>query len=220
MLAESGYKVLCFDVSSPNLDALRRLYADLVESGAMRPILADITQVPLNPKSLDGAVCMEVLEHVEDDQRALTEMARVLRPGAIFLVSAPNRIAPKPLIERLGLESVHDRAGVERHVRPGYTERELVRLVESAGFRVERVFGVGGSFFRAASGVVSLAHLVFRRLRGQSTWTWADVEEDANSLLLRLYARIFPVFLFLARIGSQGRASDRSTLLVTAVKAE
>lgn len=41
--------------------------------------------------SVDVAVCFEVIEHISDQERLLSEVARVLRPDGIFLVSTPDR---------------------------------------------------------------------------------------------------------------------------------
>jgi SAM-dependent methyltransferase len=55
---------------------------------------ADITfydgrTIPFPDATFDGAICIEVLEHTEDPERVLWEIARVLRPGAPLLLSVP-----------------------------------------------------------------------------------------------------------------------------------
>ncbi|MGH3109380.1 MAG: class I SAM-dependent methyltransferase [Gaiellaceae bacterium] len=217
-LALRGYRVQCVDVTPANLDALRRMYPDLVERGLLTPIQGDLTALPLETSALDGAVCMEVLEHVEDDFAALGEIARVVRPGGVLTMSVPNRSAPLPLVERMGLDSVHDRPGPERHVRPGYDDDELAALISESGFRITAVHGVGGRLYRGIAGVVSLAHLAYRRGRGQQAWTWADLERDTTSLPVRAYAAVFPALLFLARLDRSRSRAKRSTLVVTATR--
>lgn len=218
-LGRRGFTVHCVDVTQANLDALARMYPDLIERGILTPIQGDLTALPLGAKSLDGAVCMEVLEHVEDDRAAIQEIARVVRPGGFLAVSVPNRSAPLPLVERLGLDSVHDQPGPERHVRPGYDAHELTELVTNAGFEVTSVTGVGGALYRTTAGLVSLAHLAYRRGRGQQAWTWADLERDSTSFPMRVYAAVFPVLLYLARIERGTNPTKRSTLLITATRA-
>ena len=217
-LARGGYEVMCVDISQENLDELQRIYPDLVGQRLITPIQGDLTELPLDSGTLDGVCCMEVLEHVENDRRALREIVRVLKPGGALVLSVPNRLAPLPLVERLGLESVHDRPGPERHVRPGYEAGELTTLLSEAGFDTRSVSGVGGMLYRATTGLVSLAHLGYRRARGQPTWTWADVEQDAASLPLRLYRAVFPGLLFLAELERGPKIERCSALVVTAVK--
>jgi 2-polyprenyl-3-methyl-5-hydroxy-6-metoxy-1,4-benzoquinol methylase len=215
-IARRGRHVLCVDVTQANLDALVRLYPELVDRDLLTPLHGDLTRIPLDTAALDGAFCMEVLEHVEDDRAAAAELARVVKPGGVLVVTVPNRKAPLPLVERLGLESVHDRPGPEHHVRPGYDARELTELLETAGFDVVSVAGVGGRLYRATTGAVSLAHLAYRKLRGDDAWTWADLERDATSLPMRIYGAVFPALLALARLDKPRSLAHCSTLVVLA----
>jgi 2-polyprenyl-3-methyl-5-hydroxy-6-metoxy-1,4-benzoquinol methylase len=216
-LAALGLSVVCVDVSAANLAALERRYPDLIAREALIPVQADVTDLPLETESVGAVFCMEVIEHVEDDRRALTEMHRVLAPGGLCVLTTPNREAPLPLVERLGFRSVHDVPGPELHVRPGYRQTELHALLSDAGFEVTWLGGVGGSAYRLTTGVISLLHLAYRRARGQRAWTWADVELELGSPLFRLYAFVFPLLLALARI-DRGFQKERSTLIATAVR--
>ncbi len=48
-------------------------------------------ELPYADGAFDAVVCVDVLEHVADLQRVLTETARVLRPGGQFLFDTINR---------------------------------------------------------------------------------------------------------------------------------
>jgi SAM-dependent methyltransferase len=41
-------------------------------------------------KTFDAAIMMEVIEHIADQVKAIREIARVLKPGGIILLSTPN----------------------------------------------------------------------------------------------------------------------------------
>ena len=58
----------------------------------VRMIALDITRpFPFPDSSFDAGLFLDVIEHLEPRQQVLAEIARVLKPGARLLVSAPNR---------------------------------------------------------------------------------------------------------------------------------
>lgn len=101
--------------------------ADGAEVAADRglPVLrADATALPVADGSLDLVVAFDVLEHILDDDSAVSEVARALRPGGRFLVAVPAD--PR-------LWSDHDVA--VDHVRR-YTRTTLREVLERGGFEV------------------------------------------------------------------------------------
>ena len=123
-LGKLGFDVTSADASPAAVAVLReRLPGQVIE--------ASIAELPFADEAFDGAVLGEVLEHVEDDRGALTEIARVLRPGGVLALSVPAN--PK----LFGPSDIW--AG---HVRR-YTRPELINACESAGFTVESCLGWG-----------------------------------------------------------------------------
>ena len=76
----------CFvDISAP---ALRRLQA----AGGQASV-GLITALPFPDAAFDLVCALDIVEHVEDDGRALAELARVAAPGATLLLSVPLHMA-------------------------------------------------------------------------------------------------------------------------------
>jgi ubiquinone/menaquinone biosynthesis C-methylase UbiE len=126
-LAESGFEVTSVDASPAAAEILRgRVPGEVAQ--------ADVADLPFGDATFDAAVLGEVLEHVEDDRGALTEVARVLRPAGLLAVSVPANP------ERFGPS---DRwAG---HVRR-YTREGLLDACEAGGFEIERCRAWGFPF--------------------------------------------------------------------------
>ena len=61
--------------------------ADLRQAGVTHRV--DISQVPLPGASYDMVIAHHVLEHVDDDRQAMSELFRLLKPGGLAVLSVP-----------------------------------------------------------------------------------------------------------------------------------
>ncbi len=66
-------------------DALRLSHG----RGHHRLVGADLTLLPFRTSSFDAVTALDVIEHVPDEERALGEISRVLRPGGVLVASVP-----------------------------------------------------------------------------------------------------------------------------------
>ena len=85
--------VIAVDPSVGALEELLRLAHDAKANGIMY-LVGDAEVLPLPNASIDAAVLRSVLVHVPDPDLAVTELARVLRPGGRLSLREPlNRVA-------------------------------------------------------------------------------------------------------------------------------
>ncbi len=84
----------------------------------------DLTRCPLPDNSVDVAILLNVLEHIEDDALAIQQLFRVLKPGGIAVIEVPA--GP-------GLYDIYDE--LLMHYRR-YNLSGLRRLFLDAGFAV------------------------------------------------------------------------------------
>jgi SAM-dependent methyltransferase len=83
-----------------------------------RLLQADVCALPLEDRSMDAAVSANLLEHVPDDQLALRELRRVLRPGARGVLVVPSGPATYDYYDRfLGHERRYARGEVAAKAR-------------------------------------------------------------------------------------------------------
>jgi SAM-dependent methyltransferase len=100
----------------------------------------DITRLPFPDASFDLVLCNHVLEHVQEDTKAMRELLRVLTPGGRSIPQVPIGLALDHTREDPAITDPRDRErlfGQEDHVRiygPDYPAR-----LEKAGFTVEVV---------------------------------------------------------------------------------
>ena len=78
------YRVTGMEYALRNLRITRRL------SGQRAQVVqGTATQLPFRSETQDVCICLEVLEHIEDDASAVRELARVLKPGGVLIASVP-----------------------------------------------------------------------------------------------------------------------------------
>jgi SAM-dependent methyltransferase len=107
-------------------------------------------RLPIGDASLDVVVALDVLEHLDDDRRALGEILRVLRPGGVLLATVPAYAF---------LWSSHDEALGHRR---RYRRAQLRERISAAGFEIALCSYVMGSILPAAI-AIRLAERVWRR---------------------------------------------------------
>jgi ubiquinone/menaquinone biosynthesis C-methylase UbiE len=84
----------------------------------------DVTCLPFKDTCMDAVICSEVLEHVLDDETAISELARILKPGRILAVSVP-RFYPEKICWHLSDDYTAADMG---HVRI-YRKKDLVKKI-------------------------------------------------------------------------------------------
>jgi ubiquinone/menaquinone biosynthesis C-methylase UbiE len=90
----------------------------------------DITCLPFCDNSFDVVICSEVLEHIPDDAKAMSELIRILKPGKTLAVSIP-RFIPEKICWLLSDEYFNANMG---HVRI-YKKPSLIKAIESFGVK-------------------------------------------------------------------------------------
>lgn len=117
----------------PDIDYLS---IDLRPSAAM--LRADITDIPAPDGSFDAIICSHVLEHIQDDQKAMEELFRVLKPRGWAVIQAPVDTGRASTLEDSEATSSTQREqmfGLDDHVRT--YGLDLKQRLSCVGFHVD-----------------------------------------------------------------------------------
>ncbi len=134
ILAARCVSVIGIDVAEAALRRARAAHPGL--DFRLAPLDGDL---PLEDSSFDVVWASEVIEHVSDTARWLSEVRRVLAPRGRLLVTTPDH--PRMALALRGIERYSEPLGDHLHL---YTRRSLAQLLDEFGFGAVTVRGVGG----------------------------------------------------------------------------
>jgi SAM-dependent methyltransferase len=132
LLARVAAEATGIDISEQAVAHAQREYAKIANA---KFLCAPCTRLPLPDASVDVAVSFETLEHIAEQEAFVAELARVLAPDGVLVLSCPNKL------EYTDKRGYHN----EFHVRELY-RAELAQLV-GARFPSVTWYGQRPSFF-------------------------------------------------------------------------
>ncbi|MGV8914598.1 MAG: class I SAM-dependent methyltransferase [Kaistella sp.] len=108
------------------------LYSPLVD------IKADILDLPFKDESFDIVFCNHVLEHIEDDTKAIRELYRVMRKGGWGIIQVPLKNSLEKTFEDFSIREPKERQkhfGQYDHVR--WYGMDYFERLQKVGFEVD-----------------------------------------------------------------------------------
>lgn len=95
---------------------------------------ADINELPFEDETFDCVICAEVLEHIPEHEKALSELVRVLKPRGQLVVSVPRYFSER--ICWLISSEYHSNEG--GHLRI-YKKKKLKQMLTKHGFQCLKI---------------------------------------------------------------------------------
>lgn len=88
----------CFIKPIRRLKNIDYITADLISPWA--DVKLDVQAMPFNDNTFDMVICNHVLEHVENDRKAMAEILRVLKPGGFAILQVPMDLSMEQTLEK------------------------------------------------------------------------------------------------------------------------
>ncbi|MGB9637356.1 MAG: class I SAM-dependent methyltransferase, partial [Microgenomates group bacterium] len=117
-LLKEGFRVVGIDINKEAISFASKHYPQ-----SARFLVCDVCRLPFDDLEFDAVCSFEVIEHIEDDKKMLSEVVRVLKKGGIFIMSTPKKEKGK------NLRSPY-------HIRE-YTKKQLENLLREYFTKVE-----------------------------------------------------------------------------------
>lgn len=132
--AQQGARAFGIDISEPTVRQARAAFAGQPNARPLQGVAGDVRDIPFKDDSFDAIYSMGTIEHFDATERAVAEMARVLKPGGRAIIGVPNRHDP---FLRPALATVMQWLGLYAYgYEKSYSRRKLRTMLERAGFTV------------------------------------------------------------------------------------
>ena len=137
-----GASVVACDLGVDELRQVRAVAGVMHDAGHVGPTDAgvgtvmletangDARRLPFADGAFDRVIASEVMEHIDDDDTAMAELTRVLRPGGTIAVTVPS-LFPEKVCWSLS-EDYHAPKAAGGHVRI-YHLQQIVAMLRAAG---------------------------------------------------------------------------------------
>ena len=138
-LARRGANVVALDYAADEVITTRNTFGAMAAANEIAPerfvgvLRGDATKLAFADGTFDRVITSEVLEHIQADTDAISELVRVLRPGGTFAATVPAWFPEK--VNWMLSDEYHAPKSVGGHVRI-YTATELTAKLRTAGLTV------------------------------------------------------------------------------------
>jgi SAM-dependent methyltransferase len=197
---QNGWKFKAIDINSDEITECNEFFTKTGRSERVSFETCDLTKLSDTDK-YDMILTVDVMEHIEADEKVFFNFHRALKKGGILIISTPSD---------KGGSDVHDHnesSFIDEHVRDGYGKEEITRKLATAGFSssdVKYTYGLAGSI----SWILSMKYPV----------KMINASKLFFILLPFYYIIFFPISFVLNIIDLNSKHESGTGLLVTARK--
>jgi SAM-dependent methyltransferase len=135
------WKITAADIKSEQVAECNLFFNSCGISERVRAIEANLVEFQ-QPDTYNLILCVDVMEHIEEDRAVFSNFFSSLLPGGRLIISTPSD---------KGGSDVHDEneeSFIGEHVRDGYSMTDITEKLSSAGFsniQVSYTYGIPGS---------------------------------------------------------------------------
>lgn len=173
-------RIVYSDVSLSAMNMLKKML------GKGQFVVADAANLPFEDHSFSHVIASEVLEHLADDQSALREISRVLKPDGVLVITFPHR----------RFYFSYDDRFVKHYRR--YEISDMVTRLKESGFYPVSVGKVLGPLEKITTLAVTACASIAEKLKRRRNYS-VDYREPADAFitLFKWGNRVYAAFVWL-----------------------
>lgn len=136
----SNVTVRAIDVKADYLQDCRHYFQQEINDSRISFEQKDLLELE-SDAVFDFSICIDVLEHIEEDVQVMLNIHQALKPGGFFLMHSPSIYSEE--------DAGDEESFVDEHARTGYSKKDIRQKLVSAGFSpvdVSYTYGSKGHF--------------------------------------------------------------------------
>jgi len=127
--------IVVVDLDNSGLEIAKNYELDTLHASA--------TDLPIDDNSIDMVLCLDLIEHLENDVKLIQEIFRILRKGGKVILTTPmEKGVLFPFLNREKNIDLNKKWG---HMRMGYKLKQIIRLFQENGLiilKTSRYFNI------------------------------------------------------------------------------
>ncbi|WP_138430231.1 class I SAM-dependent methyltransferase [Fodinibius saliphilus] len=119
-------KIKAIDVKDDYLEDSRAYFQKEIAEGRIEFKQKDLLDINYE-REFNFAICIDVLEHIEEDVKVMTNIQQALKERGYFLMHSPSIYSEE--------DADGDASFVDEHARAGYGKEDIKEKLKTAGFK-------------------------------------------------------------------------------------
>jgi ubiquinone/menaquinone biosynthesis C-methylase UbiE len=112
----------------------------------LNAVCGSALDVPLQTKSADIVLCLDILEHIKQDDKVIKEISRLLKTDGKYILTTPMAQGVSfPFLNKEKSLAINFGWG---HIRLGYTKKDLSHLLHKNMLQIKKTSGYFNTFSR------------------------------------------------------------------------
>ncbi|MFP4060965.1 MAG: class I SAM-dependent methyltransferase [Bacteroidales bacterium] len=122
-----NWKILGLDVKEEQIEDCNAFFKKIRRNDRVHFEVADLTRLEKGDEA-DLILCVDVMEHIEEDTLVFRNFHETLKKGGMLLISTPSDKGGSDVHDE------HDESFIDEHVREGYSIEDITAKLGKAGF--------------------------------------------------------------------------------------
>ncbi|MEX2601054.1 MAG: methyltransferase [Balneolaceae bacterium] len=122
--------IVAIDLKEEYLQDCKNYFREEINTGRISFSKQDLVELKVD-SLYDLVLCVDVLEHIENDQRVFRNLSGALKQGGTLIMHSPSHYSEE--------DAAEEDSFVEEHARAGYSPRDLTKKLSEAGFMPSKV---------------------------------------------------------------------------------